>query len=131
MNEYRGFPRPIPRPGGKVSVTIGESISHKIQPLVDRWRAIAAAEKGDLGVGGEWKAADGEARVVEDLRQREVRSRGLLAGSKEEAIRIEITAAIQEEVRKLGERVESEEGRFERGDWSQSRRAPATSGDEQ
>jgi monolysocardiolipin acyltransferase len=136
MNEYRGFPRPIPRPGGRVSVTIGESISDKIQPLVERWRAIAAQEKGDLGVGGEWRGTDAsltstgsgsatgrEAEEAEDRRQRDVRSRGILAGSKEEAIRIEITAAIQEEVRKLGERVESAEGRFERGEWSQSRRS--------
>lgn len=140
MNEYRGFPRPIPRPGGRVSVTIGDSISDRIQPLVQRWRAIAAAESGDVGIGGEWRGSSSSAASqsessptfargmteqdqAEDQRQRDVRSKGLLAGSREEAVRIEITAAIQEEVRLLGERVEEREGRFERGEWSQSRRS--------
>lgn len=58
MNEYRGFPRFIPRPGGRLSMTIGEPITAKIQPLVDRWRDLAAAEKGSLGIGGGWHPDD-------------------------------------------------------------------------
>jgi monolysocardiolipin acyltransferase len=106
-------------------MTIGEPISAKIQPLVDRWRETAAAEKGTLGIGGDWLAADqlsqGQ-RVEEDSRQRAIRGKGQLAGGAEEEIRKEIVAVLQEEVRKLGDRVERREGRFERGEWTQSRK---------
>lgn len=129
MNEYRGFPRLVPRPGAKVSVTIGEPITSKIQPLVDRWRDLAAAEKGTLGIGGEWQSDQthmppGREVEGEEARQRNVRGQGQLAGGQEEQVRKEIVAVLQEEVARLGERVEAKEGRFERGDWSHSRRAP-------
>lgn len=122
MNEYRTYPRSIPRPGGRLSMTIGEPITAKIQPLVDRWRDIQASEKGTLGLGGEWKAESGEANPQEDKRQRTVRGQGRLADGREEEIRKQIVAILQEEVRKLGERVEAREGRFERGEWTQSRK---------
>jgi monolysocardiolipin acyltransferase len=110
-------------------MTIGEPITHKIQPLVDRWRELAAEEKGTLGVGGDWHPDEKDAggldlggRVQEDSRQREVRGSGQLAQGREEEVRKQIVAILQEEVRKLGERVERKEGRFERGEWTQSRK---------
>lgn len=110
-------------------MTIGEPITHKIQPLVDRWRELAAEEKGTLGVGGDWHPDEKDAggldhggRVQEDSRQREVRGSGQLAQGQEEEVRKQIVAILQDEVRKLGERVERKEGRFERGEWTQSRK---------
>jgi monolysocardiolipin acyltransferase len=103
-------------------MTVGEPITDKIQPLVDRWRDIQASEKGTLGVGGEWKPESGEVDLEEDRRQRQIRGQGRLADGREEEIRKQIVAILQEEVRKLGERVEEREGRFERGEWTQSRK---------
>lgn len=119
MPETRTFPRFFPRFGARISITIGQPITSKIQPLVDRWRDIASQEGGTVGIGGDW---DPEGNSVGGDKQREVRSRGDLAGGKEEETRIKITDVLQEEVRLLGEEVERREGRFDRGEWSQSRR---------
>lgn len=135
MNEYRGFPRLFPRPGGRVSVTIGDPITDKIRPLVDRWRDLASREVGTLGIGGEWTSSESDppnggsrssldptVREAEDSRQRIIRGSGGLAGGEEESVRKDIVALLQEEVAKLGQRVEAKEGRFQRGEWSHSRR---------
>jgi monolysocardiolipin acyltransferase len=118
MPERRGWPKFLPRTGAKVSVTFGESLTPRIQPLVDAWREIASKERGTLGVGGEW-AKQGDSPEGEE--QRLIRSKGILAGGKEEEMRIRITSALQDGLRELGEAVEGKEGRFERKEWSQSR----------
>lgn len=51
-----------------------------------------------------------------------MRGQGHLACGTEEEIRRQIVSVLQEEVRKLGERVERKEGRYERGEWTQSRK---------
>jgi monolysocardiolipin acyltransferase len=90
MNERRGAPRFLPRTGAKISITVGEPITSRIQPLVDAFRAGREDGSGD-----------------DDPTQ----------------TRIRVVQELQESVRKLGEAVEEREGRFERGEWSQSRRA--------
>jgi monolysocardiolipin acyltransferase len=105
-------------------MTVGEPITDKIQPLVDQWRDIVASEKGSLGVGGDWLPESGQSAdgAEEDRRQRQVRGEGRLADGREQEIRQQIVSILQEEVRKLGERVEEKEGRFARGEWTQSRK---------
>ncbi len=112
MPENRRFPRFIPRPGARISITIGQPLTSKIKPLVDDWRGIAEKEPGSAGIGGEWTAGEG---------QRQERSRGDLADGKEIEVRKKICEMLQEGVRDLGERVERDEGRFEKGLWCQSR----------
>jgi len=111
MPEDRKFPRFVPRRGDRLSVTIGQPITSSIKPLVDDWRDIAAREPGTAGMGGEWTAREG---------QRLERSRGDLADGQEREVRVKICDLLQDKVRELGEKVEREEGRFERGVWSQS-----------
>jgi monolysocardiolipin acyltransferase len=82
MPEPRSWPKPLPRFGGNVSITIGNSLTPRIQPLVDRWRKDA----GDT-----------------------------------EKVRISLVDQLRDGLQELGERVETEEGRFEKGLWSQSR----------
>ena len=112
MPETRGFPRFLPRPGARIRITIGQPLTSQIKPLVDDWRGLAAKESGSAGVGGEWTG--GEAQRLE-------RSRGELADGRERDIRVRICEVLQDAVRQLGERVESDEGRFDKGMWSQSR----------
>ena len=112
MPEPRGFPRFLPRPGARLSITIGQPLTSKIKPLVDDWRDLAAKEPGSAGLGGEWTG--GEAQRVE-------RSRGELADGRERDVRVKICEVLQDAVRQLGERVETDEGRFDTGLWSQSR----------
>lgn len=119
MPETRGWPRAVPRRGGNVSITIGESLTSKIQPLVDEWKAVAATQTGALGIGGEWEKR-GESPPGEH--QRTVREAGDLADGRERDIRIRICEVLQDSVRQLGEKVEQAEGRFDRGEWSNSRR---------
>ena len=122
MPESRTFPRFLPRPGATLSVTIGSPITSRIQPLVDAWREIASHESGTVGIGGVWTKQDGGVESPSGHEQRTIRERGDLAEGKERQVRIKITEVLQEAVRELGEMVERKEGRFERGEWSQSRR---------
>ncbi|ORY23069.1 acyltransferase-domain-containing protein [Naematelia encephala] len=120
MNENRGFPRPFPRPGAKISMTVGESLTDRIQPLVDQWREMASKEPGAVGVGGDW--AETGTEQGDGGRLKDIRSKGDMAQGGEKDVRIKICEVLQEGVRQLGERVERAEGRFDRGDWSQSTR---------
>lgn len=87
MDEKRGAPRFLPRPGAKISITVGAPITSRIQALVDGYRD--GMEHGT----GEHDPRPTRIRVVEEL---------------------------QDAVRALGAQVEEAEGRFERGEWSQS-----------
>lgn len=119
MPETRGWPRVFPRRGGDVSITIGESLTAKIQPLVDEWKAVAGTQTGTVGIGGEWEKK-GESPPGDH--QKRVREAGDLADGKERDIRIRICEALQDSLRELGQKVEGEEGRFDRGEWSNSKR---------
>lgn len=119
MPETRGWPRAVPRRGGDVSITIGESLTPRIQPLVDEWKAVATTQTGTVGIGGKWEERDGS---PPGGHQRSVREAGELAEGKERDIRVRICEALQGSLRELGETVERDEGRFERGEWSNSRR---------
>lgn len=118
MDERRGYPRAIPRPGASVSITVGSPLTSRISPLIDLWRAGAkqvgqpsvAGTVGSGGVGGgDWASA---------------RASGDHPGGKEseESMRIKICEILQEGVRELGESVERKEGRMERGEWCHSSR---------
>lgn len=102
MDEHRGFPRFVPRPGAKVSVTIGESIRPQVEAVVNAHRAQGAQPTGPTHVEGD--AHDGDRET-----------------------RIKITQMLQDAVQALGEKVETYEGRFERGEWTQSRPIEAKS----
>lgn len=104
MNENRGFPRFFPRPGATISITIGESLTPRIAPLLEAHRA----GKGNLN---ELSARVDEAAAA--------RSRG---EDPDRDIRVAVTAALQQGVKEIGEVVEAREGRFERGEWTQSTR---------
>ena len=117
MPETRTFPRWLPRRGGKVTITFGRPITDRIKPLIDEWRRVAEAQRGTVGLGGEWEK-EGESPSGEE--QKKVRDAGRLANGEERSLRVRICEVIQESVRKLGESVEREEGRFERGEWCQS-----------
>lgn len=119
MPEPRSWPRPVPRRGGNVSITVGKSLTSRIQPLVNEWRALAATQEGTVGIGGDWEGGNDSARGD---RQREVRGAGQLAEGRERDVRIRICEALQDGVKELGEAVEREEGRFSRGEWSHSTR---------
>lgn len=119
MPETRGWPRPLPRRGGDVSITIGQPLTPRIQPLVDEWRAIAATQQGTVGVGGEWEQRE---ESPPGSHQREMRQAGRLAEGRERDVRIRICEALQDGIRELGRKVEGEEGRFDRGEWSHSTR---------
>lgn len=68
-------------------------------------------------MGGEWEK-EGKSPGGEE--QRRVRSAGDLADGQERQVRIDIVNALQEGLRELGQQVETEEGRFDRDQWSQS-----------
>ncbi|WVQ78273.1 hypothetical protein IAT38_000358 [Cryptococcus sp. DSM 104549] len=119
MHESRGFPRFIPRPGARVSVTVGKPLTSQIRPLVDAWREMASREAGTLGIGGDWQQ-DRQGEGLEGDAQRHVRGKGELVDGREKETRIKIVELLQEGVRKLGEEVERREGRFEKRLWSQS-----------
>jgi monolysocardiolipin acyltransferase len=107
MPETRGWPRPVPRAGGNVSITIGESLTSKIQPLVEEWKKIS-----------------GKHRVVSGLETEQLSTEGAVRDSGSDAtekdFRIRICEALQDSIRALGVEVEREEGRFEKGEWSNS-----------
>lgn len=119
MPESRSWPRVIPRRGGDVSITIGQSLTSRIQPLVNEWRDIAATQTGTVGIGGDWEQ---RGNSPPGQHQRGMRQAGDLAEGKERDIRIRICEALQDELRGLGQQVERAEGRFERNEWSNSRR---------
>lgn len=127
MNEHRGFPRFIPRPGANVSITIGQSISPLISPLVDSYRQTRSELDQQAPLHTAPKELPGPTSMRNTAQDGKDYGDWPYAGREDEATRdarIAITARLQEELTKLGERVESEEGRFERGEWAQSRADP-------
>lgn len=107
MPETRGWPRPVPRAGGNVSITIGESLTSKIQPLVEEWKRISKEHRGLGGLETQEGSTEAAARDPS-------------TDAREKGIRIRICEALQDSVRALGVEVEREEGRFESKEWSNS-----------
>lgn len=124
MNERRGFPRFLPRPGAKISITIGPSISPLIEPLVKAYKTTRAELDQQAPLHTAPKELPGPRTLSNTDQEGKNYGDWPYAGREDEATRdarIAITARLQEELTKLGERVETEEGRFERGEWAQSR----------
>lgn len=118
MPEPRNWPRPVPRFGGEVSITVGQPLTATIQPLVDEWRELAKAQRGKVGIGGDWQE---QQQSPSGSHQRAVRAAGDLADGREREMRIRICDALQAGVGALGEQVERDEGRFDRSEWTNSR----------
>jgi len=109
MPETRGWPRPVPRAGGNVSITIGSSLTSKIQPLVEEWKRVSAKHRGVSGLETQEGSTEGAVRDPN-------------ADATERDFRIRICEALQDSVRALGVDVEREEGRFGKEEWSNSTR---------
>lgn len=127
MNEYRGFPRFVPRPGANVSITIGKSISPLISPLVDSYRQTRSELDQSAPLHPAPKELPGPQTIANTAQDGKDYGDWPYAGREDVATRdarIAITARMQEELTKLGQRVEEAEGRFERGEWAQSRADP-------
>ncbi|BEI88989.1 uncharacterized protein CcaverHIS019_0203510 [Cutaneotrichosporon cavernicola] len=127
MNEHRKWPRFLPRPGANVSITVGESLTPLVAPLVDAWRAGLPRHPAS---GSEPTAPT---RVESDqsaLRAHQAEHADYLSGAfdPDESTRREITALLQNGLRSMGEAVESGEGRFAKQEWSQSRRRESQGG---
>ncbi|SGY32052.1 BQ5605_C002g01312 [Microbotryum silenes-dioicae] len=84
MDERRGWPRMLPRPGKNVSIMFGNSINSAIDPLMAKYRTIFP---------NPWRPATYGNDVKEDLR---VEPEGLAA------MRSELAARIRDELMKLG-----------------------------
>ncbi|RSH91981.1 hypothetical protein EHS25_009352 [Saitozyma podzolica] len=127
MDERRGYPRPIPRPGASVSITVGSPLTPRISPLVDSWRAATkqlGRPPGEAGAAGAVGASGCIGEVGSGNGDWAARANGEHPGGKEaeESMRIKICEILQEGVRELGESVERKEGRMERGEWCHSSR---------
>ncbi len=137
MPETRKYLRPFPRPGKSASITIGQPITHLLEPLVERWKAMSRSEKRSIGIGGEWGKGGGEGVghvFAEHRKERNVpnamevvgkamrepdrmeRAHGGLAGGEEKKLRIEICDVLTEELQRLGLGVEEKEGK-DRREW--------------
>jgi monolysocardiolipin acyltransferase len=127
MPDTRKYLRFLPRPGKRISITIGDPITNKIAPLVDEWRRVARSTPGRLGVGGSWSGKEGietalgsiqDAQTKIDLAainpERKERSRGTIGGGKEESIRIKICQVLTDELVSIGNRIEKREGKDKR-----------------
>jgi monolysocardiolipin acyltransferase len=131
MPDTRKYLRFLPRPGKKISITIGDPITSKIEPLVNEWKRLAALEKRggkSLGVGGEWSGAtekvlsgirDAETRVsVAAALSPERRERGMgkIAEGREVLVRKHICGVLSHELAALGRGVEEREGK-DKDEW--------------
>lgn len=132
MNENRTFPRFLPRPGATVSITVGQSLTPLIEPMVKSWRAgLPRADKPpppkfafDAPTPPVLTAETRAESDTEAVRTHQDHHADYLGGAfdPDEATRREITSLLQEKLRALGEKVEEGEGRFANGSWSHSRR---------
>jgi hypothetical protein len=124
MPDTRKYLRFLPRPGKRISITIGAPISNKIAPLVDEWRRVAESTPGRLGVGGSWSGKEGIETVLASIQdaqtkvdlaainpERKERSRGTIGGGKEESVRIKICQILTDELTTMGRRIEEREGK--------------------
>lgn len=109
MPETRGWPRPVPRKGGNVSITIGEPLTSRIQPLVEEWKS---------------RQSSTDKTVTQGIHA------GRDADKGERAMRIRICESLQDSLRSLGQKVEEAEGRFDSGEWSNSRQKLTVGGKE-
>ena len=124
MPDTRKYLRFLPRPGKRISITIGNPITDKIAPLVDEWRRVADSTPGRLGLGGSWSGKESiesvlgsiqDAQTKVDLAainpERKERSRGTIGGGKEESVRKEICQVLTDELASMGRRIEEREGK--------------------
>lgn len=127
MPDTRKYLRFLPRPGKRISITIGAPITNKIAPLVDEWRRVADSTPGQLGLGGSWSGKESiesilgsiqDAQTKVDLAatnpERKERSRGMMGGGKDESVRIKICQILTDELATMGRRIEEREGKDKR-----------------
>lgn len=94
MDEERGFPRPLPRPGKNVTILIGEPINDVVEPLLEEYRVRFPGEP--------WRPTTYGRDVQDDLNDEpqaltELRSR--------------VAEVLRQEVMRLGERLDEVEQR--------------------
>ncbi len=92
MSEDRGWPRPVPRAGKKISIAFGEKVDgeHIFGDLRARWKKLVGSQKEALKRKGEWV----------DLEMGELTD-GLKYGKEAVALRLEVTNLVRNEVSKL------------------------------
>ncbi|KAH8084822.1 hypothetical protein HD553DRAFT_36714 [Filobasidium floriforme] len=124
MPDTRKYLRFLPRPGKRISITIGDPITDKISPLVDEWRRLARVGPGKLGVGGAWSGnerieaslgAVKDAKTKVDLAssnpERRERASGQVADGREVSVRKQICQVLTDELTAMGMHIEAEEGK--------------------
>jgi monolysocardiolipin acyltransferase len=124
MPDTRKYLRFLPRPGKRISITIGDPITDKISPLVDEWRRLAKVGPGKLGVGGAWSGnerieaslgAVKDAKTKVDLAssnpERRERASGQVAEGREVSVRKQICQVLTDELTAMGMRIEAREGK--------------------
>jgi len=124
MPDTRKYLRFLPRPGKRISITIGDPITHKVSPLVDEWRRLAGIGPGKLGVGGSWGGTERieaslgavkDAKTKVDLAsvnpERQERASGKVAEGKEESVRKRLSQLLMDELTEMGVRIEAKEGK--------------------
>lgn len=91
MDEERGFPKFLPRPGANISIVIGEPINERIQPLIDEYRSKFPTP---------WRPVTYARDVQHDLRDEP---------DELARLRSRMAEVMREEVMKLGKRCEEME----------------------
>lgn len=130
MPETRKYLRFFPRPFKRPTIHVGPPITHLLSPLVDKWRSLASTSTYStpgigIGIGGKWGSvqtqsltkenlgseSDAERKVeIAERNQPERMTRSLLNGE-EKAYRMKITEILRDQVQRLGEKVEEEQGK--------------------
>lgn len=124
MPDTRKYLRFLPRPGKRISITIGDPITNKISPLVDEWRRSAKVGPGRLGVGGAWSGTErieASLSAVKDAKtkvdvasvnpERQERASGKFADGRDESVRKRLCQVLMDELTEMGVRIEAQEGK--------------------
>lgn len=93
MDEERGFPRPLPRPGKKVTIIIGEPINDAVEPLLAEYQKKFPEPWVPVTYGRD---------VKEDLREEP---------SQLAEMRSRIAEVLRQELMKVGQRIPEIEAR--------------------
>ena len=97
MSEMREWPRPVPRPGKDINVSFGARVDREgvLEPLRERWRGLVErVERAKVEAEGEVERDGGRQLGV-------VQDEELKYGAEAEALRIEVTMMVRNEVLKV------------------------------
>lgn len=132
MPNTRKYFRGFPRPGARISVTVGQPIEHKVIPMIKEWRRLWRRSAGDTqdakGFGGKWgnvetsedlpSSAEEKVEALKQLQpMRQMRQEAGLtdeAGRSEADLRIRICDVLYKELEQMGLQIEAEEGKDKR-----------------